>query len=93
MNPVTYGKHKMMAPSLVEIEIRGQDDSRRTWFWFDGSRQEAREQVRERIERQLDRMNRGKHEKNRLTVRDLNVYVDGTKMQSLVDALPGTVEP
>ena len=92
MNAVTYGKHKILSPSLVEFEIRNEERSRRTWFWFDGSRQDARVRVREKLEYLLRSLNHGKHEKNRLGPRDLNVFVDGTKMQSLTEPLPGTVE-
>lgn len=92
MNIVKFGKHRTMAPSLVEVEIKRQDGSRRTWFWFDGSRQDARAEARSKLGYLLDILNRGKHEKNRLKAKDLNVYVDEVKMQSLAEPLPGTVE-
>lgn len=81
MNTIRYGQHTLMGPSLVEYDIRGVDGSRQTWFWFDGSRKHARETAKEALESLADRLNHGKHEVNRITEKDIRVYVDEVQVQ------------
>lgn len=81
MNTIRYNAHTFMAPSLVEYEIKGEDGSRGTWFWFDGSRADARKEAKDSLPRLLERLNRGKWEHNRLEREDIRVFVDDTRIQ------------